>query len=555
MPLEIVQFNGAQQVCCDPNQQTIQNNGTITSSSNAGPYTGFGAKDMYLIVNVTGTVSGSSTPTLTFTLQELDPIDQTTVLQERTGKGITATGQSQVINIPNSLSGCFKVTWTVTGTTPSFGGVYVSLQSKGVDSAKNNPFGHVRSTSPTCIFEDVFSGGTVDTTIRWTTGFSGGGSVSQANGALTLSTGTTASNSAIIETKPTFHGGVMMAVFELKLEATYVSNNHRYWGWGSFGSGNSSNPVGDGFGFEITTGGVMRAVVFQNNAVLASATISRPPKDNGYHRYAIYWRSDVVYFCIDDDAVPVAALDYKLPAIKDLSIRISSYNSNPGPASGPTFVFSTVEVFDVFGGNVFISDPAYPFRMATVSGIGGIKTQLYTSDDIEVFRARSLVGAYRAATSLIGGSGSAQNLLSIHNPNGSGKNVYVRRIMITPAAIAVSNVKFAYRIGRTTGSLPSGGSTLTSQKHATADATAVAVVISAPTASADTGDLWTAAGPNYVTAASAFAPSPLIAFAEGNPEDDIVLAPNEGLLVRAEGNDTDMSHVVNIAWSEGTGAF
>lgn len=587
----------------DPNQQTVQNNTNITASGSGGPYTGFGGNFIQLVINVTGTVTGTN-PTLQFELQELDPIDQATVLQKRVGTVIIAGGAKQYVHLPCTRTACFKVVWTIGGTsTPTFNGCYVSLQAKGTEAIRSNPFGHVRTTQPSLLFEDVFSGVTVDTTDRWTTGVGGTGTVTQASGVLTLATGTTASNSAIIETKTTFHGGILKAVFEAKLEATFLSNNHRFWGWCTFGGGTSSNPVGEGVGFQITTGGVLQAVVYQGSSVLASSTIAAPPKDGAFHRYIIYWRSDQIHFCIDDEAAVVASFDYKFPTTKDITLRIQSYNGNPGPASGPTFQFETIEVYDAFGGNHTLSDPSFPWRQAGVTATGQLKTALYSAGGVDVpvepatailvaqrgiiavandgtnYRglvvktadpaaaetglvvrpipqnARILVGAYRAATSLITGNAGAQNLLSIHNPNASGKNVYVRRIVITSAAVAAATVKFAYRIGRVSGSLPSGGTTLTAQKHATADATAVGVVISGPTATAATGDLWTAAGGALTTVAGQYVSVPLIAFAEGNPEDDIVLAPNEALVVRADANDADLSHVVSVVWAEGSGAF
>jgi len=112
-------------VFIDPNKQTVINNQTITINGSAGPYTGFGCQEIQLVVNITGAVSG----TITFTIKELDPVDQTTVLQSKSGAGITATG-TQVIILPATFGDTFSVSWVVSGGTPSFAGTCVTLVGK-----------------------------------------------------------------------------------------------------------------------------------------------------------------------------------------------------------------------------------------------------------------------------------------------------------------------------------------------------------------------------------------------------------------------------------------
>lgn len=163
---------------------------------------------------------------------------------------------------------------------------------------------------------------------------------------------------------------------------------------------------------------------------------------------------------------------------------------------------------------------------------------------------RAVLGAYRCGSGQIAGAASAQNLVSIENPTASGRTVYIKRIEIQGPTVTVSlTLKFLYLVGRTTG-VPSAGSTLTSQKHATSDSAAVAIVRSGPTATAASGNMWTTTGEQLFTAVGAGNAFQNVGFAEGRESDDIVLAAGEGLLIRAETNNTGYFHSVDISWEE-----
>lgn len=121
-----------------PNTEIVQNNSTITVTGSS-IFDFYGVKEVTLFVNVKNSPTGT-TPTLTYTIQEVDPGDKTTVLgTSASGASITAIG-TQIITLPITRSGVIKVSWVVTGTTPSFTGVYATLVSKatgaqfGVDS-------------------------------------------------------------------------------------------------------------------------------------------------------------------------------------------------------------------------------------------------------------------------------------------------------------------------------------------------------------------------------------------------------------------------------------
>jgi len=109
-------------------------NATVTSS---GSFTlaNIGAKEVNLIINVSGTVTGTL-PTLTFTLTEIDPGNTTTTVTGGTtvtGAWISATG-TQTLKLADTTTGAIKVTWAIGGTgTPTFNGVYATITLKNTE--------------------------------------------------------------------------------------------------------------------------------------------------------------------------------------------------------------------------------------------------------------------------------------------------------------------------------------------------------------------------------------------------------------------------------------
>lgn len=116
-------------VLIDPNKQTIHSNSTITASS-SGIYFGFGTKEITLVVNVKNPPTGSS-PTLQFTIQEVDPGDETTVFGSTVSTASITTAGVYQATIRTTLGGNLKVSWTIGGTSsPTFTGVYSTLTTK-----------------------------------------------------------------------------------------------------------------------------------------------------------------------------------------------------------------------------------------------------------------------------------------------------------------------------------------------------------------------------------------------------------------------------------------
>jgi hypothetical protein len=117
-------------VFLDPNQQTVQINQTVTTSgSGASTLVGYGVQQVNLIVNISGSVTGT-TPVITYTIQEVDPGNNTTTMGNSASTVAISAAGVYTASLTTTTSGIVKVSWVVTGTTPSFGGVYSTVVSK-----------------------------------------------------------------------------------------------------------------------------------------------------------------------------------------------------------------------------------------------------------------------------------------------------------------------------------------------------------------------------------------------------------------------------------------
>jgi len=124
------------------NQLHIFSDDTITVGGSK-TFSSLNNRQANLFINVQDAPTGTL-PGLQFTLQEVDPGDQTTVIGTTvTGSSITAAG-TQEITLNLTTSSTIKVSWIIVGTDdPTFTGVYVTLTSK-----------------PTTVFSGVDFGGT-----------------------------------------------------------------------------------------------------------------------------------------------------------------------------------------------------------------------------------------------------------------------------------------------------------------------------------------------------------------------------------------------------------
>lgn len=114
---------------------SIINNQTITSSGSY-LYNVDTSRETILFWNITGTITGTS-PTIQFTLQEVDPSDQISSVGKTINSSvITATGVGNII-LSMGISPLLLVTWTVGGTSPSFSGANLVITSRDVGSTIN----------------------------------------------------------------------------------------------------------------------------------------------------------------------------------------------------------------------------------------------------------------------------------------------------------------------------------------------------------------------------------------------------------------------------------
>ena len=110
-------------------QQLILTNSNVTTSGSA-VFTNIGNKEVNLIINVTGSVTGT-TPTLTFSINEVDPQNTNTIIGTSvTGTAIVAAG-TQTLKLADTITGAVKIIWTIGGTSsPTFNGTYATLSIK-----------------------------------------------------------------------------------------------------------------------------------------------------------------------------------------------------------------------------------------------------------------------------------------------------------------------------------------------------------------------------------------------------------------------------------------
>jgi hypothetical protein len=141
------------------NSFVVQSNATVTTSGSVlvtASY--FGTQEIVLIVNSTVAPTGT-TPTIMYTIQEIDPGNGITVFGNSASTSIINTGNSPgvftaVLNITSSPM--VRVSWAITGTTPSFTGVYATVVTKSTPSTQTitgsisatNPSVSITNTSP-----------------------------------------------------------------------------------------------------------------------------------------------------------------------------------------------------------------------------------------------------------------------------------------------------------------------------------------------------------------------------------------------------------------------
>jgi hypothetical protein len=107
---------GRSDVACKNSLDTILSSGARTTSGNSGVIEGFGfAKDLRLQLNVSAV--GGTTPNLTVTVE--DTLDGVTFNTIGSFAAKTAVAR-EVINVTAPFASRLRISWVITGTTPSF---------------------------------------------------------------------------------------------------------------------------------------------------------------------------------------------------------------------------------------------------------------------------------------------------------------------------------------------------------------------------------------------------------------------------------------------------
>jgi hypothetical protein len=110
--------------------QTITVSGSVLVGIESGHET-------VLFWNIQNAPTGTS-PTIQFTLQEVDPNDGVTSIGNTvTGPVVSSQGVGQIV-LRQTLSTVLLLKWTVTGSSPSFTGVNLTVSSREVGNAGTN---------------------------------------------------------------------------------------------------------------------------------------------------------------------------------------------------------------------------------------------------------------------------------------------------------------------------------------------------------------------------------------------------------------------------------
>ena len=267
-----------------------------------------------------------------------------------------ATDPSLVVSLsPNSLDNS-----CITSPNAKAAGLYAFPTAWGTIRVSGEP-------CPT--FVDTFDGTSLDTTNRWTTSTSGGGTVTVSGSNVILAAGTTGSAWALVQSIPTFipRGQTFnIAGFVHIFETAAIANTYQFFGYGTNpGTPTTAAPLTDAIGFEQTTAGVLAAVIYASGTKISSTPLTRP-SDGLSHRYGVCVREDLIVWYVDSIEVPVASTSYLCPNVLSLPLLIMLLNSSSAPASGGTSKTDTASSSSSGETNIAISDGTYPWRQATV---------------------------------------------------------------------------------------------------------------------------------------------------------------------------------------------
>lgn len=350
---------------------------------------------------------------------------------------------------------------------------------KGIGAATTTPWGQLRTQQDsTQLFLDTFNVASFDPN-RWNTSSGGGGvAPAQSVGSAVVNSGTTANGFSMIQSVPTFlaqEPGWVSFTGRINLEFPFLKTGYRFWGL----STNPATPtiaaaVTEGVGFEIFTDGNMYAVTYQTGTRLVIAqltgnsnqSLNFGPSDNLVHKYYIFFRPDLTYWCLDDIDNVVASFltGASGPNVNNLpQTRLAV--SNGGTAV--TITENGTSVGDTVRNNMTLSDSFYGFRQQSVGARGDAIVSQIDGNKL------TYSAAFTAAAGVTG------DLLTIQG--GTGRAIRVTRVSLSGTATAATDVDVTL-VKRSTADTGGTATALTAVPHDSNNSAAVASV-----------SLWTAA--------------------------------------------------------------
>ena len=344
-------------------------------------------------VAINGVVAGTSTPGQTTTTNGIVRLTPSGLAQVRVTSTAFTSGTAVISIRASDATGGIFLNQSLTAGGNRIGQVQLTGSTTstalGLGSSVT-AYGNLRITAePTSIFNDPFDGATIDTTNRWNAPVVSGMTITQSSGDLVTTTTTVNSNSAFIDTIPTFAPlgiGFLAFASAPKLEAQtgnlFALNQHRFWGFGNRpGTFNTTTPLLDAIGFEIGIDGQLYCVVYEAGVNRFRSSVSLTgvnlntliSPSTGYVRFGIALRADTIVFYINSSEFPaqsftVSSLGFTMPDIQALPIRIAAVNAATGTVGASTFLMSTLALGDTSGTGNSIIDGVHGFRKQTVKG-------------------------------------------------------------------------------------------------------------------------------------------------------------------------------------------
>lgn len=307
---------------------------------------------------------------------------------------------------------------------------HINAGSNGVEAGVTQ-YGHLRITpEPMALFNETFD--TLDTTARWTTKLATG-TAAVSNGALALSSSTTASAYGGVFTQPTFapNGLNFLVAGQTQTIPNVVqANTLRFWGWGSVQTTPTvAAPIVNGVGFELDGAGVLYAVVYQNGVRGTGTnvvTIGSVLTNNVPFLTAIARRADSVDFYVNNQLVPVASIAIPQLFVATLPYQMICINGAVAPAAAAQLNVLAFGIGDTGINSQSIGDGVFPWRKATVKAAStaavaadpSLVVSLSPNNPITIAAAQTLatVTTVTTCSTLTGGS-AAEDAATTTNPH------------------------------------------------------------------------------------------------------------------------------------------